>query len=316
MNQSLFIKLPNWMGDILFSYDLLYSLSEHFDRLGLCVSSDHEELFTIFPIPNAEIISYPPRSWPHWDPETIRKVEDFKADFGLVLPNSIGSALVLRWAGISPLYGYDHEHRGFLLARSLKPPSHRMHQNEYYLELLKLFGFEPKRYPIANSEKRDRLAVIHPGASKVERAWHVERFVEIAEDLRNQGFEVIFITGDPISNFSFPILVKPRLTEFAELLKTCAVFIGNDSGPLHLAQQCGAKVVGIYGPGDPKITGLRDVSQGETIFHFFPCSPCRQRFFTECSPSENGKPFCIETITTSEVWRAVEKILKDGHIKC
>jgi ADP-heptose:LPS heptosyltransferase len=191
-----------------------------------------------------------------------------------------------------------------------------MHQSEYYLELLKLFALPPQRYPISNSEKRNRLAVIHPGASKMERAWHLERFAEIAGNLKDAGFEVIFITGDRIPGFDFPVLVKPRLTEFAALLKECAVFIGNDSGPLHLAQQCGAKVVGIYGPGDPKITGLRDVSQGETIFHFFPCSPCRQRFFTECSPSENGKPFCIETITTSEVWRAVEKILKDGHIKC
>src|SRR5919106_3080406 len=99
---ALFVKLPNWMGDILFSYDLLYSLSHHFDRLGLCTSIQHSELFSIFPIPNAEVIAYPPESWPHWDAETIHKIENFRADAGLVLPNSIGSALALRWAGVAP----------------------------------------------------------------------------------------------------------------------------------------------------------------------------------------------------------------------
>jgi len=300
------------MGDILFSYDLLFSLSQHFDRLGLCVSTEHEELFSIFPIPKAQVIAYPPESWPHWDPETIRKIEDFRADLGLVLPNSIGSAMVLRWAGISPLYGYDHEHRRFLLARSLKAPVFRTHQTDYYLELLKLFGVPAQRYPVEGAAKREPLAIIHPGASKIERAWHLNRFVEIANNLRESGLDVAFVSGEKIVDFGFPVLVKPGLTEFANLLKRCTVFIGNDSGPLHLAQQCGAKVIGIYGPGDPKITGLRGVSQGETIFHFFPCSPCRQKFFTECAPSPNGKPFCIETITAGEVWKAVEKILKDG----
>ena len=81
------------MGDILFAYDLLFSLSSDFNRLGLCVSTQHEELFSIFPIPNAEVISYPPESWPHWDPETLHRIEDFRADLGLVLPNSIGAAV-------------------------------------------------------------------------------------------------------------------------------------------------------------------------------------------------------------------------------
>jgi ADP-heptose:LPS heptosyltransferase len=310
---ALFVKLPNWMGDILFSYDLLYSLSHHFNRLGLCTSIQHSELFTIFPIPNAEVIAYPAESWPHWDAETTQKIENFRADAGLVLPNSIGSALALRWAGVSPLYGYNHEHRGFLLRKSLKPPVQRMHQTQYYLELLNLFGIAATPYPASSNTKRESLAILHPGASKKERAWHLERFVEIGEKLQEEGWKVLFVSGEELHLNGFPLTVKPTLKEFTGLLKRCSLFIGNDSGPLHLAQQCGASVIGVYGPGDPRITGLRPVSPGQVIYHSFPCSPCRQRFFTECDPSSNGKPFCIETISAGEVWKVVEKISPRSH---
>ena len=130
--------------------------------------------------------------------------------------------------------------------------------------------------------------------------------------MQREGFDVLFISGEELHSGEFSVRVKPSLREFVDLLKKCSIFIVNDSGPLHLAQQCGASVVGIYGPGDPKITGLRSLSSGEVVYHSFPCSPCRQRFFAECEPSQNQKPFCIETITVEEVWRVVKSILKDG----
>jgi ADP-heptose:LPS heptosyltransferase len=163
-----------------------------------------------------------------------------------------------------------------------------MHQSEYYLELLKLFGIPPTRYPAFTNSNRESFAILHPGASKIERAWHLERFVEIGKKLQKAGWKVLFVAGEELHLNGFPVTVKPTLKEFSELLKSCALFIGNDSGPLHLAQQCGARVIGIYGPGDPRITGLRPVSPGQVIYHSFPCSPCRQRFFAECDPSANN----------------------------
>ena len=61
---TLIVKLPNWLGDILFSMDLLYSLGLRFTKLGLCTSDQHAPLFEIFPIPNSEIIQYKSESWP------------------------------------------------------------------------------------------------------------------------------------------------------------------------------------------------------------------------------------------------------------
>jgi heptosyltransferase II len=309
---SIVIKLPNWMGDILFSYDLLYSLSKSFERLGVLTSSAHGELFEIFPLENTTIIDYPPQNWPQLDRDTLLRVHDFHPDCGLLLTNSFGSALVLRFAGVPRLMGYSSEKRKLLLGQSIPLPAHRMHQKDYYLNLLKIFELQPLQYPINSDGMRDPLVVIHPGASKMERAWNMERFLKVAERLSSDGFEVIFVTGDLQADLphAFRVARKPSLKEFAEMLKKCALFIGNDSGPLHLAQQCGASVLGIYGPGDPFVTGPRPLTPYRIISHRYPCSPCHQNFFKECEPASSGKPFCIDTISSREVIAAALDLLK------
>ncbi len=308
---SILVKLPNWLGDILFSLDLLHTLSAHFDRIGLLTSQNHAELFSIFPVYGAEIIPYLPDTWPNLDRETILRVEAFQPDCGLLLTNSIGSAMVLRWAGVSDLYGYDTEHRSFLLKHSLPVPPYQLHQTRYYLELLNLFDMEPISYPIPVDTKRERLVFIHPGASKPPRAWHVERFCRVAEQLQQKGFDVLFVSQHEMHDISFPVMRNPSLTELAEQMKRCALFLGNDSGPLHLAQQCGAPVVGIYGPGTPITTGPRSISPNRVVYHGFPCSPCRQNFFKECNPAPSEKPYCIETISEDEVFKACLSLLRN-----
>lgn len=302
--RSILVKLPNWMGDILFSLDLLYTLSAHFDRIGLLTSKSHAELFDIFPLPGGEVIHYLPDTWPNLDRETILQVEAFQPDCGLLLTNSIGSALVLRWAGVSDLYGYGTEHRRFLMKHSLPVPQYQLHQTMYYLELLKLFGLDPIPYPAPKQTKREPLAIIHSGASKPPRAWHVERYCKVAEQLRQKGFDVLFVSQHEMRDIPFPWMRNPTLTELVAQMKRCTLFLGNDSGPLHLAQQCGASVVGIYGPGTPLTTGPRNISPHKIVYHAFPCSPCRQKFFQECNPSPSQKPYCIETISVDEVLNA------------
>jgi heptosyltransferase II len=309
---SLLVKLPNWMGDILFSYDLLYSLSVQFDRMAVCTSLNHRDLFEIFPIPNTEVIAYPPENWPNLDRDTMRRIYDFRAERTLILPNSFGSAIIMRYAGASHLCGYDTEHRSFLMQHSISPAPLRIHQTEYYLRLLRLFDFPREAYPLQNHLQRTSRVVIHPGASKMERAWPLARFTELANQLRGDGFEAVFVSGQKIPVNGFPSLVSPRLSEFAELLNGASLFVGNDSGPLHFAQQCGAPVVGIYGPGNPITTGPRSISPHRVVYHSFPCSPCSQRYFKECEPSENQKPFCIETITVEEVARACSELIGGG----
>jgi heptosyltransferase-2 len=51
------------------------------------------------------------------------------------------------------------------------------------------------------------------------------------------------------------------------------------------------------------------------IYKQFPCSPCRQKFFEECSPSPREKPACIEAITVDEVFTAAMALLQEQGIR-
>lgn len=307
--KSILVKTPNWMGDILFSFDLLYSLSKSFERIVILTSKQHAELFEIFPISKTETLSYESDEWPQLTRATLNNINQLQADCGLLLPNSIGSAIALRRAGVSELYGYDTEHRGAFVKHMLPVPGYKMRQTEYYLELLKLFHLKPDVYPVEISNSKEEMVLIHPGASKMERAWNLDRFVQLAEMLKEKGIQVLFVAGEEVAVGSFPLRVGPSLKDFCDLLRRCSLFVGNDSGPLHLAQQCGAPVIGIYGPGDPIVTGPRSITANRLIYHSFPCSPCRQKFFKECDPAPTGKPYCIETISTDEVLHACLELL-------
>ena len=84
--KSILVKLPNWIGDILFSYDLLFSLSQNVDRLVLLTSQEHSELFQIFPISNAYVVTYATTEWPWLKRSTRSKINELRIDAGLLLP--------------------------------------------------------------------------------------------------------------------------------------------------------------------------------------------------------------------------------------
>ena len=118
-----------------------------------------------------------------------------------------------------------------------------------------------------------------------------------------------------IKNFGPPesirIIPPINLRVLTELLRKSQMFIGNDSGMMHLSATVNTPVVGIFGPGNPGTSGPQlPAGKKALITKEYSCSPCRQRFFKECEPSENNKPFCLEDIQVNEVLKAVEKLLQ------
>ena len=171
--------------------------------------------------------------------------------------------------------------------------------------------------------RKDFLITVHPGASKIERAWHAERFGIFCQNLiKAYPVKVILLGTDEeklllekISSFcssgNMTIVVKLDLAEITQLLKVSQLFIGNDSGLLHVASLAGTPVVGIFGPGQAATTGpFIDVKKQETVTRNYSCSPCNQRFFEECEASLHHKPECLESISVKEVSEAIKKIVK------
>ena len=86
---------------------------------------------------------------------------------------------------------------------------------------------------------------------------------------------------------------KVNLLVFAALCEKADIYIGNDSGPLHIATVMGAPSIGLYGPGDP-IFHPR-LPNSRFLHHILECNPCDQ---VHCKYKEYP---CIERITIDEV---------------
>jgi heptosyltransferase-3 len=103
--------------------------------------------------------------------------------------------------------------------------------------------------------------VIHPGAGAARKCWPIERFIELSGLLAAKGKQVRFIVGevekekwpaDRLSALSSSATnVEPaNMVELAEVIRSAQLFIGNDSGPGHLAGILGVPTVAIFGPGN------------------------------------------------------------------
>ncbi len=93
-------------------------------------------------------------------------------------------------------------------------------------------------------------SVIHPFASAPDKTWPAERFVEIARRMKNP----VLLAGpaDDVTPFrDFEVWKNQPLARVKSLLAAAHVFIGNDSGPAHIAAAFGVPVVVLFGSSDP-----------------------------------------------------------------
>ena len=112
---------------------------------------------------------------------------------------------------------------------------------------------------------RPPFAVIHPVAATPEKTWRADGFLAVAEYLKESGLEPVFIggAGDDLSPFRrYRTIAGAPLSEIKTLLSTASLFVGNDSGPAHMAAAFGVPEVVIFGNSDPAIWGpWRTVSE-------------------------------------------------------
>ncbi|MCX6562470.1 MAG: glycosyltransferase family 9 protein [Candidatus Aminicenantes bacterium] len=116
-------------------------------------------------------------------------------------------------------------------------------------------GYKPR----ASGEPKARplTVVIHPGSGSPKKCWPIERFLAVMNALQNDGRSGVLVTGEAeermeagLRGITFPAgwrwLRRPGLFELAGLLRSGALYLGNDSGVTHLAAACGAEVVALF----------------------------------------------------------------------
>ncbi len=155
------------------------------------------------------------------------------------------------------------------------------------------------------------LIAIHPGSPIVLKRWKPERYAELADWLISQKHAQIMFVGvkdeipviDQIQNTmngeSINIAGQTTLTQLAAILQKCKVFIGNDSGPMHLAAAVGTQTIGLFGPGDPtRFSPVGDKCQ--VIQKKQDCPPCSG---DTCRFGEEG---CMYQIQVADVIHVLE----------
>ncbi|MGA2498984.1 MAG: glycosyltransferase family 9 protein [Tepidisphaeraceae bacterium] len=109
-----------------------------------------------------------------------------------------------------------------------------------------------------------RNVLIHPGSGSPAKCWPVERFVELARTLMADGKRVRFVLGEvelerwPASRAAIleqlaPVERPATYMDLLGLLSEAAAFVGNDSGPAHLAAMLGVPTVALFGVTNPAI---------------------------------------------------------------
>ena len=162
------------------------------------------------------------------------------------------------------------------------------------------------------------FAIFHTGARRVLRMWPSERFAELAIHVKKQyGFDIVFI-GDkndvaainsirnliPFTTFS--AAGELSLSALASFTKNASLYVGNESGPLHIAALSNIPCLGLYGPGEPFVFYPYG-KKSAVLHHILPCNPCNQ---IHCVHPENP---CIGRITLEEVNEKIIALMKLEH---
>ncbi len=100
-----------------------------------------------------------------------------------------------------------------------------------------------------------RYAVIHPFASEPSKLWPADRFCEVARYLNLWQIKPVFLAGpsDDASAFQTHTVWRGDLESAKTLISRAAFFIGNDSGPAHMAAAFGRPTVVLFGSSNPAI---------------------------------------------------------------
>jgi heptosyltransferase-2 len=248
----------------------------------------------------------------------------------LLLQNAFDAAWLAWRAGIPERIGYARDGRSLLLTKAVPVPRNGEippHEKYYYLELLRRAGWvdclpdesyiqlsvpEEKR---RNAESILSRAGARPGVLRVAfgagaaygsaRCWPPSRFAELANRLQSQRNADVILFGTALEarvskaisaemhNVPVDLTGKTAIADLPALLSQCHLFIGNDSGAMHVAAAVGLPVVAVIGPTDAN--GTAPVTPHCTIVQQKPyCSPC---FLPRC-PTDHR---CMTKITPDMV---------------
>ena len=276
----------------------------------------------------------------YWSPAKtaafIKLLRAKEFDMGIDLRGDVRTILLMRLSGIKKRVGYGFTGGAFMLT-DIMPFDVGQRQNKHQIEhnidfitsigeglpyherdmSLKIFFsdkdilYVDKLFKDNNITNKDLLIAIHPGAGIATKRWPAERFSSLITKILEKYKIKIVLVG---SNEEKDLLKLPdfgqnlvnlagetNIKQLAALLKRCSLFIGGDSGVMHIASAVGIPIVAIWG-GQNKPSHWKPLLDTAIIVHKeVDCSPCG---LTACKDLK-----CLNDISIEDVFIAVTKQL-------
>jgi heptosyltransferase-1 len=265
----------------------------------------------------------------------VKDLRERKFDVVLDFHGILKSGVVSFLSGSPKRIGYDRRwtKEGNFLFSNVKvrlPPERisRFQRNLVLLKGMRMEVEEPKYSLHIPPEDREYVAsffeassaslnkpliAIHSGTSPkaLFKRWMPDRYAQLADRLvRELNASVLFTWGDGElegvegirKEMKEPSLLGPQtvsLTQLGEVYRNCDLYIGGDTGPMHIASLMGIPAVVIYGPTNP----IENEPFGNHIKvrKEVGCNPCHEY---SCK-----RLVCMKAISADEVFKATEKIL-------
>jgi heptosyltransferase-1 len=223
-----------------------------------------------------------------WTISTLQQIaktwNDVRAahyDVAVDLQGAIRSAVLARWSGASVIYGAAEPRESpaslWYTRAVIARGTHVIEQN---LSLVEAITQTRMKVPVVQfprcieAEQRiaqqlmaagiGEFAIATPGAGWGAKRWPAERFGQVAKALARDGVRTILNCGpseEQLANAAesasdgAAMPLKCSITELIALTRRAKIFVGGDTGPLHLAAALRVPVVAIFGPTDPARNG-------------------------------------------------------------
>jgi ADP-heptose:LPS heptosyltransferase len=248
--------------------------------------------------------------WPFLKIDLLfRRLAEDHFDYGLSARWDPRDHLLLKILGAKNRLGFPRVQSQIFLTQPLARPEPQAHRYESWRVIARALDIElPPREKISIPAARGgKTVLIHTGAGQTVRVWPLEKYKTLAAQLRQKNFQAQIVCdadqrGWWLQAGEKNVATPDTVEELIALIDGAGAFIGNDSGPGHLAAFCGVPTFTLFGPQLPEwfapLHPAAEWIEGKAC----PYKPCSDycRF---------PAPFCLWNIGREEVFARVEKFL-------
>ena len=338
--KNILIRGTNWIGDVVMTIPAIAAVRKTFPlaRITILVKPWVAAIFDLCPTVDEVFIFESPggHEGVSGKLKLVRELREKRFDMAILLQNAIEAAIIARLARIPIRIGYNSDARGVLLTHSVQRTQaiRRVHQINYYLEMLKAVGFQiagrAVQLPINDEYEAlgDKLlgdfgltggkliCGMAPGAAYgPAKKWFPERYAAVADRIIRHHHAHVLMMGsegdrdsiDAVQGFAENRLInlagKTNLKEAIALIAKCRLFISNDSGLMHVAGALGIPTVAVFGSTNP-VTTSPVGEKSVVIYKGVHCSPCLKKI----CPTDFS---CMDEIDIDDVYDKAHMLLEE-----